>query len=159
MNKKRYMVGIILAIVSSVIIGSRIYMAHEENAIKNTVLEWIHSVESEQMLEAVVIDQRNGPYVNDAVYTDLTDEQKEAFCQAIQSISMDEVSIVEIVPHDIYFSIWYDAFAEGKRTMFKFNREVAYVNILPDELYEQNGYMVLKIKSNELNEFLAEFLE
>ena len=60
--------------------------------VKKALLEWFYSMESEQILQGVIIDERNGPYEKDHIYTDMTMVHKIALCQAMQSISVDEIS-------------------------------------------------------------------
>ena len=159
MKRKKLIIGIILGIVVLTLIGNKIYVVYEENEAKKALLEWLYSVEPEKVIKGVIIDERKGPYEKDHIYTDMTETHKVALCQAMQSISVDEISALDNNFTDDYLTIWFDAFVEERRTLCKFNGEAVYVFELPEDIKEQTGYRGWEIRNDKINEFLEGVLE
>ncbi len=159
MKHKKLIIGLILGIVVLTLIGNKVYVVYEENEAKKALLEWLYSVEPERIIQGVIIDTRNGPYIKDHIYTDMTEAHKVALCQAMQSISVDEISILDNSFIDDCLTIWFDAFVEERRTLCKFNGEAVYVFELPEDIREQTGYRGLEIRNDKLNEFLEGLLK
>lgn len=103
-------------------------------------------------------DTRNAQSAKDFIYFDLNDEQKEEFCRALESISIDEVSIGYGSPNRKNLDLWFMT-TEEEFWDFRFDGEVVYIRGMPQKWEEENGLWPFEIRNEKLNEFLSGLLE
>ena len=153
------------AILFLIIMGNVIHAAYvenvakqEENTAKNTLLEWLHAVEPESIEEWGADDTRIGEDPKDFIRLELKEEQKQQLCQALKTISVEEVILGPGSPRGKDLDIWFYCSEPGNWS-FRFEETTVYVYGVPDPLSDEIGYWPWEIRNDKLNDFLAGLLE
>lgn len=158
MKKWILIIGAITGMLLFTIIGTKMYISYEEYIAKKALIESLYLIETELIKDWSAQDTRNAQSAKDFIYFDLNDEQKEEFCRALESISIDEVSIGYGSPNRKNLDLWFMT-TEEEFWDFRFDGEVVYIRGMPQKWEEENGLWPFEIRNEKLNEFLSGLLE
>lgn len=154
----------IAAITCLMVIGNVIHTAYkenivrqEENAAKNTFLEWLHTVKPESIEEWGAQDTRTGKESRDFIEIELKDEQKEELCQALMAITVKDVVVGPGNPKEKDLYIWF--YGALGSCAFKYDGATVYVTEVPKTVSDVVGLWPFEIRNEKFNEFLSGLLE
>ena len=156
MKKKLTIIGIILAIVLIVLIGNKLYLVHEENAVKEKFLERFSELEVKDVKfwNAHKYSSPTGIVIS----VDLEEEQKEEFCAAMKSVVPEEITIGKNaskakIPQ---FYIYSESVGEWQ---FLFDGEAAYIVGAEEGANETYREWPWEIKNEKLTELFSSLFE